>query len=800
MCNEFFSKAKAIFVQDDTKEFVVSCGYRADFNADKNNADVKVKITGRSFYRLYINGEIVMHGPARTAKGYLRVDEIDIGKYVRSGNNAVAIEQISYGKPFGGYSNDITLEDGVIIFEIFGADGSTLAFSSENTPCIMLKNRHKKTDRKSHCREVCEVWDVDENYFEWRCGEVFSDFNSSTEIAADFKLLPREMLYPDMKYVQDANLAEFGTFNYEREYELRFHERVAEDYYKTLDGHLLKDLGSICEHAGDIKLDYIQNGVSLNVKENAYLMYDFRESHVGFVGLTVKTDKDIRIDIVATELMDTDGTNFLDFNTGTRLYIKAGEYSFVHFEPALARYIRLYITGEANVSITNLNILTYSYPDLREGYFMCSDDDVNRLYNAARKTLILNTLDIFMDCPDRERGGWLCDSFWTARAAALMLGDTKVEKAFIENFLLTDASLYKYGFFPSVYPNSSPGYPCDEISTWSFWLLAEIAEYVKRSGDFELVKKHKARIDAFIDGALTLKGESGLLENLPIVFIDWSQSNNPANTRPISVPANALFAYALREYAAVMGDTVRAEIAEAMTAVLKEAVSVCNEKDRLPDSLTYADGKFTDNGVYSEAAHFTTLWSELMGTGVCGELRSRTNTVKLNVIDKMGPAPKYRAHPNIGKSGLFIGDCVRFDMLVKLGRIETMFDELKAIFYPQLQEGPGTLWENEVIEATSRCHGFNAHVGVHLTRDILGLNPVDEVNKTLVITPHPANLRWARGVEKTKAGCISVSFVSVNGRFELKAVVPSCYKCSVELPPYIAGLSEDNIKIDVRYV
>ena len=166
----------------------------------------------------------------------------------------------------------------------------------------------------------------------------------------------------------------------------------------------------------------------------------------------------------------------------------------------------------------------------------------------------------------------------------------------------------------------------------------------------------------------------------------------------------------------------------------------------------------------------------------------------------MGPLPKFKAHPNIGKSGLFIGDCVRFDMLIKLGRIETMFEEIKYLFFQQLKEGPGTLWENEVIEATSRCHGFNAHVGVHLTRDILGIADVCETEKKITIAPHPADLRWARGVIKTDCGCLSVSFVCDNGQFELKVTAPSEYKCEVKLPPYVKGLGEENIRLDVCYV
>ncbi len=40
----------------------------------------------------------------------------------------------------------------------------------------------------------------------------------------------------------------------------------------------------------------------------------------------------------------------------------------------------------------------------------------------ACETFRQNALDIFMDCPSRERAGWLCDSFFTARVAADLTG------------------------------------------------------------------------------------------------------------------------------------------------------------------------------------------------------------------------------------------------------------------------------------------------------------------------------------------------------------------------------------------
>lgn len=41
-----------------------------------------IKIVARDFYNLFVNGEFVNFGPARTAHGHLRVDEINLSPYL----------------------------------------------------------------------------------------------------------------------------------------------------------------------------------------------------------------------------------------------------------------------------------------------------------------------------------------------------------------------------------------------------------------------------------------------------------------------------------------------------------------------------------------------------------------------------------------------------------------------------------------------------------------------------------------------------------------------------------------------
>ena len=498
--------------------------------------------------------------------------------------------------------------------------------------------------------------------------------------------------------------------------------------------------------------------------------------------------------------MDTDGSLPYYFNNVTRLHLGEGLTEFVTMEPALARYVAVYFRGVGAVTVHNLSILDDAYPDEHRASFLCSDEHINRLYAAAKKTLLLNTLDIFMDCPERERGGWLCDSLWTARAASLMLGDNRVEREFIENFLLTPADGMFHSFFPEVYPALKHNFgEMTGITTWSFWLMCEVCEFIRRTGDIAFRDEHKPRIAAFVEGSRSFLGEHGLLENLPWLFIDWSMSNHGEYQQPISTPANALYAYMMIALGETFEEPLWTAEGRRIRDLLRRAVvgnGNAATMPYIPDSLKYEDGVFRSRGKFSEAAMYTSLWCGLFTV-------DEAPVLYRTVRDKMGPAPLYAKDPNVGASQLFIGLCIRLDMLSRLGCYDKMYEDLRAVYEPQLKEGPGTLWENQIIDTSSRCHGFTSHAGVHLMRDVLGLGfhlyeANGEGDCTLEIAPHICGLRWAKGSHETPEGIVSVSWAYDGESFSLRATVPAAYEYRVILPREVRMLDEDQVSVVVN--
>lgn len=783
-------QASPIFLQRLENTLNVQAGFRRDFTIARLPHKALVRITARSFYRLYVNGQLAMHGPARTAHGHLRVDEVDILRWLTPGCNCLAVETTASVGCLGGYSNDCTAESSMLLAGLWLDDAAVL-YSDESWDALRLTQRAEYSEKISHCRQNAEIYRLDAAYTAWRTGTPQSlpalPWQKAARCTAPMPvLLPRRMPLPTLEKQGKACLTAALGAAIDRGVPCAsvWFEKQYADYYAKLTERPMLDYVQTVEHPLPQQVQATpcaQEGVVFsNVPqgETVCALFDFGELRLGFLGLTVHCETPCLLDVVHLEFQAENEEKSACLgatNPVTRLHLPAGTWQFLTMEPALARYVRVYFrpadaqTALGCCSVQDLHIREYCYPDTGRGSFHCSDEEVNRLYAAAYRTLRLNTLDIFMDCPERERGGWLCDSFWTARAAAMLLGDLSVEKAFLENFLLApygDGIGSPNNFFPEVYPgNKLPGAP--SITTWSFWLMLELAEYVERSGDLALALQHSGRVEAFVEGAARYVGPSGLLENLPFIFIDWSQSNDSANTQPISTAANALYARMLQRLGQLYRRADWLAAGERVRGILRQALLQSNMGDfrsraYFPDALK-PDGngglKMIDRS--SEACQYTILWAELFD-------KEEIPAIVKNVCRRMGPAPVLPHDPLVGIAELFIGLCIRQDLLAKWGESETLLRELRALYLPQLAEGPGTLWENRSLNNSSRCHGFNAHVGVLLLRELLGLDipqafdldtrralTQDEQRARMQRPAHLCGLRWMRGVVPTPFGLVS---------------------------------------------
>ena len=104
---------------------------------------------------------------------------------------------------------------------------------------------------------------------------------------------------------------------------------------------------------------------------------------------------------------------------------------------------------------------------------------MQRIYDAAVRTFCHNVLDIYMDCPSRERAGWLCDSYFTGKTEHFLFGTTFVEDAFLENYRLykNDDGMIPEGSLPMCFPSDIKDNG-EMIPQWTMWYVLEVEDYL----------------------------------------------------------------------------------------------------------------------------------------------------------------------------------------------------------------------------------------------------------------------------------------------------------------------------------
>ena len=311
---------------------------------------------------------------------------------------------------------------------------------------------------------------------------------------------------------------------------------------------------------------------------------------------------------------------------------------------------------------------------------------------AALTTFRQNALDIFMDCPSRERAGWLCDSLFTARAEWHLTGDNRIERAFLENYLRpVKFRDIPAGMVPMCYP--AEALQKQFIPNWAMFLVVQLDEAQRErrlpAAWQPLVER---RVLGLVNYFRRFENDLGLLEKLESwVFVEWSKANE--FVQDVNFPTNMLYAMTLRSAARLLGDPRLKARAEKIEATVR--------------SLAWRDGRFVDNAVRDKAGKLvvTDHASEACQyyaffTGVA-DVRRETALWRRLVRAEYGP---------LYPANVFVGKIMRFELLLANGEYAAARNEVLKNYVPMAQT-TGTLWE--LFEKHVSCnHGFTSFIAV----------------------------------------------------------------------------------------
>jgi alpha-L-rhamnosidase len=768
-------KAVPVWADGMETEMNVTIGFQGAFNAGSKE-ECQLRITASTLYRVFLNGEFVGYGPARAAHGYFRVDEYDLSEYVNDGENIIAIEVAGYN-----INSFYTLDQPSFLqAEVESGSRILLATGRENDfNAHRIDERLQKVERYSFQRPFTEYYRMKANVNQWKRSAGSMDESLVLTQQPTVRLLPRNLLLPEFVRIRPATLYSTGTIEFIR----------PDQYYKDRSlTNISEKLKGFREEEIDIfPSQFIQeivnkthtiennpyNGEPVRLTKHSFCTVDLGTNLSGFIGGHISCEVPSTVVLYFDEKL-TDG----DVNTKKRMddinnqvvyELEPGEYHLETFESYTLKFLKVIIL-EGEIQLKDLYLREYAYPENPLATFSSDNKNLNHIFKAAKQTSRQNAVDVLMDCPSRERAGWLCDSYFAAITEKDFTGKSAVTHNFLESYVQADSFAYlPEGMLPMCYPSDhNPGI---FIPNYALWFIIQIADYIRLGGDPDLVVRLQPRIEKLLDYFTGFENEDGLLEKLDgWIFVEWSRANG--FVRDVNYPTNMLYSRALKTAYELYGSKdwlAKSEHVRQM--VLEQSFDGTFFVD---NAVRNKDGELRITGNKTEVCQYYAFFFDFATPESHPELWTR-------LIDEFGPGRNVQqTYPDVFIANAFMGNYMRMDLLSRYGLQDKMLAEMESYFFPMAEE-TGTLWER-MDDHASCNHGFASYLGHILYRDALGVREIDYLNRRVTLQFNDIDMKECSGTIPIEDDHIEVKWVRNDNKISYSVSAPDNYNVKIVNP------------------
>ena len=686
----FFKSALPVFEVGKEKETNHSIILRDSIPSLKGSV---MYITAVSFYRLSVNGKFVTFGPARTAKGYARVDVIDLDKYNQDGKNEIIIELTGY------YCGSLATvrQPSFIQAELRSGDDVLLA-TGKDFKGYRYDRRVQKVERYSVQRHFGEIWDH-------TTGEVFSADKKIELVPLELglKYLPATPA-PVCRNISTDGCVSRGEFVFDenKEYHPNFYSwKGVPEHWGRFEIEELFGRPYEWQQRQRMTMTGKKSEFPIKLSAGEYAIFDLEMIYAGFLSFSADIVKDSDIVVAFTELSSNEEFSFTGMkcqNVIEYLFPAGTNESVMSFEPYTAK-VAVVMVKSGEIELTAFGLTTYEHDSARVLKRDISDPMLKKIYDAAVRSFTHNSLDIYMDCPSRERAGWLGDTYFTAQGEYYITGKSAVEDAFLENYRLYEytGGELPYGILPECYPSDIEG---NFIPQWDMWYVLEVCQYLtERRPDIDKELFRKSIYD-FLEFLYPYENEDGLLQNLPSWnFVEWSRANTWV--QDVNYPTNFLYSEVLRETAKLYGDTSMLERSNRVREMTKKRS--WNGDVFIDNAVKDENGVLHNTENFSEAGqYYAILFGDLEWND---HIYDNLKTYISEDFERFRPDKEHFVRVNV-----WIGFYLKMWVFIRWGDTDRLERMIKGVF-PEMADETGTLWEYRYDQKVgSYDHGFSAYV------------------------------------------------------------------------------------------
>jgi Bacterial alpha-L-rhamnosidase 6 hairpin glycosidase domain/Bacterial alpha-L-rhamnosidase C-terminal domain/F5/8 type C domain len=460
--------------------------------------------------------------------------------------------------------------------------------------------------------------------------------------------------------------------------------------------------------------------------------------------------------------------------------------------------------GEVSIDAVWLDFTAYlGTPESYGGWFLSSDDDLNRYWYGAAYTneLVTDTfrpddidprgadspsLDgklVLQDGAKRDRDPYVGDLAVSARTLYL----THADAAAAARNVLADLADHQRadGWIP---PASINGYGLP-LFDYPLWWVTCSWDYVLHTGDQDYATRYYPQLTKLLDGwypsvtdgdGLLSKGLNGTSSYGDYAFLD--------RTGQITY-YNANYVQALNDAAGIARYLGHSADADRWTARARTVADAVNAH------LWDADaGAYLDSGT-GPVRHAQDGNAIAVTSGVADATRAASALAHLDATTVLPYGNAFMDNDTIfdGASQRVYAFTSYPELVARFvsGRADSALDQIRRTYGWMDRNDPGTThWEGigpdgSLYEGayTSMAHGWSTGVLPALTNQLLGIVPTSPGFATWSVQPYPGSVGWARGQVPTPHGPITTSWQHpATGAFTLTVKAPHGTRGAVAVP------------------
>lgn len=463
-----------------------------------------VEVSGRSQFKLFVNGESILFGPCRGVKEVAYYDTLDIAPWLKEGENRILMQVLSY-------------PENPPMFDR-ASQGPNYCYGDNGGPAVSLDG--KIGDRDPGEPENWKVW-IDE-------GMGFNGYAvfllGANEVVDGEKSLANPLLgdnWSDSRllaaaHVQPMTYDPFGC-RHGKVFEPRpipllyRKEKSFPDWQKrTIPAHSSE---SFVIDAGELTTAYFRVGFEGGKGAKVQLMYAesyFQKDAEGKAYKGVRDDASGYIDGVYDE------------------YTVGGDAVYEPFRFRTFRFVKITVeTADEPLTVTPKAYIETAYPLKNTKKPRFGDKKKEKLYDVAFRTLQLCAHDTYEDCPYYEQLMYACDTRLEMLFTYAATDDIELPRQAIRLF---GSSLQNNGFTQARFPSRED----QIIPMFSLYFVLMLEDYAEHTGDLDFVRPYIPTAERIVETFLSKRCASGLIAPQGYWdYFDWTQAwaeKNIANT------------------------------------------------------------------------------------------------------------------------------------------------------------------------------------------------------------------------------------------------------------------------------